>query len=206
MTVAVLNPQDCLIKDYRFSEQPLISPRRKDSRNSNPNINNHRSNRVQQQPNRTKRSPPGSHRNNHQPSSRATTHKSPAKNNLVMGQVKILKRGEELTVTAAKTVPAELEKKREVHTASAVVKKRADPDLGSTERLGPEPESVPVQIRLSESKNRAAANFYAGSAFVTSPPPSSLPLPAFFTKKNVVAVKNDDATTDLRRILKLDLL
>ena len=210
MTVAVLSPQDCLVNDYRFSKQPLISPV-KDSRNPNPNFNNHhRSNRVQQQ--RAKRSPPRSHRSN-QPTARAT-HKSPSKNNLVMGQVKILKRGEELTTTAApKPVPAEPEKKKKapapalaVAAAAAVVKKRVDPDLGSTERLGPEPASVPIQIRLTESKNLAAANFYAGSAFITSPPPSSLPLPAFFTKKSVVAVKNDDATTDLRRILKLDML
>ncbi|KAL5850218.1 hypothetical protein ACOSQ4_008231 [Xanthoceras sorbifolium] len=198
MTVAVLNPQDCLIKDYRFSKQPLISPM-KDSRS-------YRSNRTQQPPpppNRTKRSPPRSHKNPPTSRSSAPT-KAPAKNNLVMGQVKILKRGEELTLTAAaKPIKVEPEKKK----GGAAVQKcsEPDPDLGSTERLGPEPESVPIQIRLADSKN-GAPNFYAGSAFVTSPPPSSLPLPAFFTKKAVVAVKNDDATSDLRRILKLDVM
>ncbi|KAI9191127.1 hypothetical protein LWI28_003983 [Acer negundo] len=222
MTVAVLNPQDCLSKNYRFSKQPLISPM-KDPRNSNPNFNNNRSNRVQQLPNRTKRSPPRSHRNS--PLSRPAAPKAPPKTNLVMGQVKILKRGEDPSLTMAaqkpvsaeqkpasaeqklvsavqKPVSAEPEKKKK---GGAVVQKRAYPDLGSTDRLGPEPGSVPIQIRLSESKNRAA-NFYAGSAFVTSPPPSSLPLPAFFTKKSVVTLQTDDATSDLRRILKLDML
>ncbi|KAK2659582.1 hypothetical protein Ddye_006115 [Dipteronia dyeriana] len=216
MTVAVLNPQDCLSgKEYRFSKQPLISPT-KDPRNSNPNFNNNRSNRVQQLPNRTKRSPPRSLRN--PPPPRPVVPKAPAKTNLVMGQVKILKRGEDLSLATAaqklvsvdlksasavqKPVSAEPEKKKK---GGAVVQKRTDPDLGSTERLGPEPGSVPVQIRLSESKNRAPS-FYAGSAFVTSPPPSSLPLPAFFTKKSVATLKTDDATSDLRRILKLDML
>ncbi|KAK3211545.1 hypothetical protein Dsin_016251 [Dipteronia sinensis] len=213
MTVAVLNPQDFLRTDYRFSKQPLISPM-KDPRNSNPNFSNNRSNRVQQLPNRNKRSPPRSHRN--PPLPRPAAPNAPAKTNLVMGQVKILKRGEDLSLTTAaqeqrpvsavqKPVLAEPEKKKKKGGA-AVVQKRADPDLGSTDRLGPEPGSVPIQIRLPASKNRAA-NFYAGSAFVTSPPPSSLPLPAFFTKKNVVTLKtDDDATSDLRRILKLDML
>lgn len=145
------------------------------------------------QSNRGKRSPPPP-----RPQPRAVLRGSPPKAlikpNLVMGQVKILKRGEEL----ASTVPFKEPEKKEVEKKS--------PDLGSTERLGPDPQSVPTQIRLAGSKNRVgAAPFYAGSAFITSPPPSSLPLPAFFTKKTL-AIKNDDATTDLRRILKLDLL
>lgn len=191
MTVAVLNPQDCL-NDYRISKQPLISPppTMKYPRNSSPNFN--RNNRNQ--PNRRKRSPPR-HQSTPQPTRAAVSPKQPSKNNLVMGQVKILKRGEELN--AAKPIQApEPEKK--------AIQKKVEADLGSTDRLGPDPGSVPVQIRLAESKNRSAS-FYAGSAFVTSPPPSSLPLPAFFTKKSVT-IKNDDATSDLRRILKLDLL
>ena len=39
---------------------------------------------------------------------------------------------------------------------------------------------------------------YAGSAFVASPPPSSVPVPAFLGK-------NGAATSDLRRLLGLDL-
>ncbi|KAA8522912.1 hypothetical protein F0562_009335 [Nyssa sinensis] len=73
--------------------------------------------------------------------------------------------------------------------------------LSSTDRLGPEPETVQKQIRVSDSK--VVDGLYAGSsAFLASPPPSSLPFPAFFAKgKN-----NDMATSDLRRLLRLDLL
>ncbi|KAK4339458.1 hypothetical protein RND71_040920 [Anisodus tanguticus] len=56
--------------------------------------------------------------------------------------------------------------------------------LSTTDR----PDRVPKQM-----------NFYAGSAFVSSPPPSSLPVPAFFNKKT------SDASIDLRRLLRLDL-
>lgn len=194
MTVAVLNPQDCLRENRlnRFSKQTLISPEMKYPRNANPNVN--RTNRMQS--NRRKRSPPPRPHIT-SPPSRASVGptKPPSKNNLVMGQVKILKRGEELTSTASFEAP---------ELVSKFIEKHGDPDLGSIERLGPDPKSVPTQIRLTESKNRVAS-FYAGSAFITSPPPSSLPLPAFFTKKSVT-VKTADATTDLRRILKLDLL
>ncbi|KAK9207845.1 hypothetical protein WN944_000192 [Citrus x changshan-huyou] len=199
MTVAVLNPQDCL-KDSRFSKFPketlISSPQMKFPKHAcNPNRTVNRA-----QANRRKRSPPPP-----RPQSRAAAagapQKTPAKTNLVMGQVKILKRGEELTSTAPFQAPPE--KKSVQKKGQSQIQ---GPDLGSTERLGPDPESVPTQIRLTDSKSRVGvASFYAGSACITSPPPSSLPLPAFFTKKTVT-VKNDDATTDLRRILKLDLL
>lgn len=189
MSVAVLNPEDVL-KENRVSRRPLISspsPKMKYPKQPYPSLN--RSNRMQST--RRKRSPPPNQ--NASPPSRGVVAapKLPAKNNLVMGQVKILKRGEELAKTTTEPV-------------KNIAEKREDPDLGSTERLGPDPESVPIQIRLTELKDRVAP-FYAGSAFITSPPPSSLPLPAFFTKKTVT-VSHGDATTDLRRILKLDAL
>ncbi|KAK6927601.1 hypothetical protein RJ641_006192 [Dillenia turbinata] len=44
--------------------------------------------------------------------------------------------------------------------------------------------------------------YYAGSAFSTSPPPSSLPMPSFCK----LTMSNSDvtATSDLRRLLRLD--
>ncbi|KAH0675392.1 hypothetical protein KY285_023193 [Solanum tuberosum] len=51
-------------------------------------------------------------------------------------------------------------------------------------------------------KHTRIAEFYAGSGFSSSPPPSSLPVPAFFMKKRE---DNLDATSDLRRLLRLDL-
>lgn len=103
-----------------------------------------------------------------------------------MGQVKILKRGEELTPAAAKK--------------NGLVFSDEDLVLCSTDRLGPDPETVQKQIKVSDLK--VVDGIYAGSAvFLASPPPSSVPFPAFFSKKE----KNDAATSDLRRLLGLDL-
>ncbi|WMV41764.1 hypothetical protein MTR67_035149 [Solanum verrucosum] len=52
-------------------------------------------------------------------------------------------------------------------------------------------------------KNITIAHFYAGSGFSSSsPPPSSLPVPAFFKKESE---HNLHATSDLRRLLRIDL-
>ncbi|KAB1204670.1 hypothetical protein CJ030_MR8G012742 [Morella rubra] len=171
--VVVLNPQDFL------SGRTLISPAHtKKPRNPNPN----RANRTQ--PNRRKRSPTRPSTPPATIPSRTASQKAPSKN-IVMGQVKILKRGEKLAKTASD---------EESH---------GEPDLGSTERLGPDPVSIPTQIRLT-TESKAAAGFYAGSsALIASPPPSSLPLPAFFTKK-CVSANIEDVASDLRRILRLD--
>ncbi|XWS17849.1 hypothetical protein CRYUN_Cryun33cG0103700 [Craigia yunnanensis] len=170
MVVAVLKPEDCL-----KLPNPMKHPK-----NPNPN----RTSRIQTS--RQKRSP----------TSRSTVDSKVTAKNLVMGQVKILKRGEDLKITAPEK-PVRFEKEN------------VDVDLGSTKRLGPDPGSVPTRILLAESNKKinkvVPAAFYAGSAFITSPPPSSVPMPAFFTKKIGVAMKNNDATSDLRRILRLDL-
>ncbi|GAB2300242.1 hypothetical protein Dimus_034280 [Dionaea muscipula] len=95
---------------------------------------------------------------------------------LVMGQVKILKRGEDLKpATTIKT----LTKKIDANGAL----------LSSTDLSGPDPEVVQKHVRTSD--------LYAGSAsFCTSPPPSSLPFPAALVRSGV-------ATSDLRRMLKI---
>ena len=166
MGLAVLHPEDCLKLAYP----------KKHPKNSCPNPNPNRTNRKNRSPNNSSRPIVG--------------YKDPARN-LVMGQVKILKSGEDLKKTAP-----------EKHVRFE--KENVNVDLGSTNRLGPDPGSVPTKIRLTESNNSnkvVPVPFYAGSAFITSPPPSSVPMPAFFTKKIGVA----DATSDLRRILRLDL-
>ncbi|KAE8663429.1 Detected protein of unknown function [Hibiscus syriacus] len=71
-------------------------------------------------------------------------------------------------------------------------------------------KTVAPETRLTESDNSNnnkvnPVTFYAGSAFITSPPPSSVPMPAFFAKKIEVSVKNSEATSDLRRMLRLEL-
>ncbi|CAK9183850.1 unnamed protein product [Ilex paraguariensis] len=136
------------------------------------------------------------------------------KNALVMGQVKILKRGEvleELTTKAA-TRPTKDEEDLKTKTlndsrAKAATMPMTDEEglkskkiddfvLSSTDRLGPEPDILMKQFRITNS--------YAGSAFVNSPPPSSLPVPAFFRKRSV-STENSGATSDLRQILGLDV-
>lgn len=117
---------------------------------------------------------------------------------LVMGQVKILRRGEPLNpVTNDQRVVGVAARDDRRPTRSV---EYADPDLvlGSTDRLGPDPETVQKQIRVAEFKVMDA--IYAGSgAYYASPPPSSVPLPAFLAK-------NGAATSDLRRLLRLDLV
>nr|XP_027068725.1 uncharacterized protein LOC113694072 [Coffea arabica] len=194
---AVLRSHDCLRKPYYT--------RRNTASHNNPNPSGSR---------RRKRSPTGFETNVHDGSRvvnpglrKAPTSTSvAAKNNLVMGQVKILKRGEPLPVNDDdKNNNNRTGSKKAISTpipATASEKLglvgRCDEDdliLCSTGRLGPEPEMVQKQIRTSD--------FYAGSGpIVASPPPSSLPFPAFFSKKEK---KFDEATSDLLRLLRLDL-
>lgn len=105
--------------------------------------------------------------------------------NIVMGQVKILKRGEPLPDM----------NKQLVGEAKPASRHDEEMILSSAGRLGPDPDLVHKQIRASD--------FYAGSGpIVASPHPSSLPFPALLAKKEK---KSDAATMDLLRILRLDL-
>ncbi|CAN1328134.1 hypothetical protein LINPERPRIM_LOCUS34351 [Linum perenne] len=179
MATAILPPRDCL--QGRFRRETLSHARRIDGdliANPNPNSANSR---------RRKRSPTGN-RNQSRSQSQPLVAKLPG-NNFVMGEVKILKRGELLDSVEKKTTTQKKEEK--------VV---ADLGLGSTDRLGPEPETVQKEIRVQEfNSNKVVEGMvYAGSAFFTSPPPSSLPVPAFLGK--------DDATAGLRRLLGLNLV
>ncbi|KAK9279363.1 hypothetical protein L1049_013042 [Liquidambar formosana] len=193
MGVAVLHPQDC-IKEPFSHETLIISPSMKrPSRNPNPNSN---PNRVQSH--RRKRSPSGTGGggaiHNRSPPRKTVVAKSPVPN-LVMGKVKILRRGEDLNLTTSDRAPEIVKVEK--------IEDQVDLVLSSTDRLGPDPDMVPKQIRLTELN--PVAGFYAGSAFIASPPPSSLPLPGFFTKNIVLSKTDDDATSDLRRMLRLDV-
>ena len=107
-------------------------------------------------------------------------------NSVVAGQVRILKRGEEIP------------KK----TTDLVVEKT---DLVSTRRIGPDPGMVPSQIRLPVRKAKTVP-FYAGPVTMTSPPPSDVPLPAFFAaKKSVSLFQAADATNEIIRMLRLNI-
>ncbi|KAJ9555101.1 hypothetical protein OSB04_009715 [Centaurea solstitialis] len=143
---------------------------------------------------------------------------------LVMGQVKILKRGELLNTVlkevndrklstdaettkpekrnpnrkASKVVIAVLPSKKETENSRPKLEESKDDNdvLCSTSRLGPDPEVVSKQMK------KVVSDCFAGSAFSDSPPPSSVPLPGFFRKN----LDKDDATTNLRRILGLSLV
>ncbi|CAH8263507.1 unnamed protein product [Arabidopsis lyrata] len=73
------------------------------------------------------------------------------------------------------------------------------PDLKPNRQIGSDPVKISDPIRIPNRKLMPAL-FYAGPVTSTSPPPSEVPLPAFFAKKNV-----SDATNDLIRILRLDI-
>ncbi|CAH8384509.1 unnamed protein product [Eruca vesicaria subsp. sativa] len=115
----------------------------------------------------------------HQPETSPPPPKGSKKKNLNHNShVKILKRGEE------KVPDLTVEK----------------PDLRSNGQIRSDPVMIPSQNRRS-----TPALFYAGPVTSTSPPPSEVPLPAFFAKRSVSGFKSADATTDLIRILGLDI-
>ncbi|XP_019198025.1 PREDICTED: uncharacterized protein LOC109191804 [Ipomoea nil] len=141
---------------------------------------------------RRKRSPAGMNPPNSRNHSRANLRPegasalgpgSPAKN-LVMGQVKILKRGEQLPSPSSDTTTTT--SSRESSPGSGGVYWNAEEMLVlcSTQRLGPEPETVHKEIKLPDL-----------SAFLVSPLPSSLPIPKFFGTK---VKKTGAATCHLR--------
>ncbi|KAE9609773.1 hypothetical protein Lal_00006158 [Lupinus albus] len=149
MGTAILLSHDCLQGRLRNDALALATSRvrsQTNSTNHNQNFNSHnrRCRRTPLPPNHIGRSRSGD-----------KSGKVPATTNLVIGQVKILKRGEKLS-------------------------------------LENRPVTVKKQIRVSDAKEM----MYAGSAFVTSPPPSFVPVPGFLGR-------NDAATNDLRRLLRL---
>ncbi|KAL2929890.1 Helicase POLQ-like [Bienertia sinuspersici] len=118
---------------------------------------------------RRKRSPSDGNRR----SNRDSLSSSPPSSGLVMGKVKILKRGEDLKAKllfGGETVDLGLQ-------------------LSSTDRLGPDADVVQKQVRVSD--------LYAGTnSMVSSPHPSSLPFPSTLVRRNL-------AEHDLRKMLKM---
>lgn len=107
---------------------------------------------------------------------------------LVMEKVTILRRGQSLDSKM------KIESLKKVGDNFVVV---------GTQRIGPDPEMVPKQIRIMDLKH----DVYAGSAFSMSPSPSALPFPSFQRKQMLApatVVVDNSATRDLRRLLRLD--
>lgn len=189
MGTEILRPQDCLIQRLRVT--PNVFPRRKcfygnTRTNRKPAVRTERSDRPKRFTN---------------PSPEALISKRPSSDDLkssatrsnsspVMGQVKILRRGESFDTKINCDV--------------------INNDLDLIQRLGPDvPEMVPKQIRINDTKSflspvSVRSDVYAGSSCSMSPSPRSLPLPSFYKKKQVISPVDDSATRDLRRLLRLD--
>ncbi|PSS01468.1 Reticulon-1 like [Actinidia chinensis var. chinensis] len=189
MGTEVLRPQDCLIERIRVS--PAVFNRRKNGNARKPAARPEQKKRFE----RTSRSEPrrtaslddlrkNQYHNHH--------------NNLMMGQVTILRRGESLD--------SKLHGGDKRHPPPPAKTSSDDLAVYGTERLGPDPERIRDLKSVLLSPALGSGDVYAGSAFSTSPSPRSLPLPSFFNKKQVskVAGGNDPATRDLRRLLRLD--
>lgn len=152
MATAILSSRNSLT--HRFDHEILIH------RNPNSRLSRHKT-----APRRQKRSPT------------TTVVVSPSANtNLVMGQVKILKRGETLSEFRNKEENS-IRVGRDDDTRRPVLRMMNDVDLvlASVNRLGPEPEIVQKQI-----------GDYAGAGYSVSPPPSSVPVPCFLEKNKLL--------------------
>lgn len=178
-TADVLRSQDCLRQQH---------PHRETRGNANYFSKSHANAAYSLRSRRRKRSPTGLATINSRDESgnRDPDRKDPAfsAKNIVMGQVKILKRGEPLPDMS----------KQLVGRAKPADRHDEEMILSSTGRLGPDPDLVQKQIRASD--------FYAGLGPIVPPHPSSLPFPALLAKK---VKKSDAATMVLLRMLKLDL-
>ncbi|TYJ14418.1 hypothetical protein E1A91_A10G117400v1 [Gossypium mustelinum] len=188
----VLRPQDCLIERIRLP--PTACPRRRYGNGSfnlsyyhnyNNNNGNGRSNRKPVQRKRI-----GSEQGISKKYSSADDLKT-VRNNVMVEKVTIMRRGESL------------DSKIKIDNGGGG--REGGLVVMGTDRLGPDPEMVPKQIKIVDAKSSVTvkSDVYAGSAFSVSPAPSSLPLPTFSKKKQVPV--DDSATRDLRRLLRLDL-
>ncbi|GMG98962.1 hypothetical protein Nepgr_000802 [Nepenthes gracilis] len=204
MGVAVRS--DEVLNSRLHPHQYLISPPSKPRRSSNTHNSSRSSRRIRSQP----ASP--------SPLANSDVSKPRREKIPVMGQVRILKRGEELADTTPTT---SFEDGKSGPEESVVVKRGEDLDqrtpatsfetrrptsedsavesvLYATSRLGPDPGLLP---KLSE-RSPVVDVFHVGTAFITSPPPSSLPFPAVITKRSS-GLKADEAASELRRMLRL---
>uniref|UniRef100_A0A7N0RG58 Uncharacterized protein n=1 Tax=Kalanchoe fedtschenkoi TaxID=63787 RepID=A0A7N0RG58_KALFE len=190
MATAVLQPRDCTTKmpfapDDAFCASRFV-PRSKPAGGRKPNSS----------PNsrRRRRSPSDERSAGRERAAAVTKAAVKEDNELVMGKVRILKRGENLNPNVSASVNEG--KSRLVRGRSVSFEKEEDVILCSTDRLGPDPEVLREQMRV------AVEDGFAGGV-VTSPPPSSVPFPI---RINVNKFDAASVALDLRRMLKLDLI
>ncbi|XP_010456089.1 PREDICTED: uncharacterized protein LOC104737580 [Camelina sativa] len=151
----------------------VLSSQTLSHRNPNPCLSRHSDGATAAPPRRRKRIPTTT--------SQPTVIKSPAANtNLVMGQVKILKRGEALSAFNNKENNSSCDVTRRPVTKK-MVNNDVDLIVSSTNRLGPEPETVRKQIGAFKR-----LEIFAGAGCSISPLPSSVPIPCFLEKNDLV--------------------
>ncbi|PON80242.1 proline-rich nuclear receptor coactivator [Parasponia andersonii] len=196
MATEVLRPQDCLIDRIRVP-RPAAFTRRRSYYGVYPNSTfngNYSSSNSYANPRSSRK--PAVRSEKPQEQRRSVSKRSSSADDLKavkVEKVTILRRGESLD-----------SKIRSESSSSPLLKEEII--VCGTQRLGPEPEMVPKRIGMVDLKAPVAAgrsDVYAGSAFAVSPAPSSLPLPSFPKKKPVLAVVDDSATRDLRRLLRI---
>lgn len=193
MGVVTLQRRNALENRFAFrtltTTSPIINPSPKSNNNSCP-----RRNRRRRCPKETTDLGSPSSSKKHFPSS--------SNQRLVMGEVRILKRGEVLVS------PNNKHEEQPERKPTAVRRKRRnnnnnkDLTLCSTDRLGPEPETVCKQIKILD--------LYAGAVTdVPSPAPSDLPFPSRLVKCGAVVRCRDEGfapTVDIRRLLRTWLI
>ncbi|KAF3457279.1 hypothetical protein FNV43_RR01936 [Rhamnella rubrinervis] len=196
MGTEILRPQDCLIERIRVP--PASFSRRKAYYgNPNPNPRSTRKPAVRSEKRDEKKWFAST---TNQPETSVSKRSSSDDLRAVkMDKVVILRRGESLD----SKIKSEALKKEGGGGGDGLT-------VCGTERLGPHPEMVTKQTRIVDLRSSSSppavgkTDVYAGSAFAMSPAPSSLPLPSFSKKKQVLAIVDDSATRDLRRLLRLD--
>ncbi|XP_019084202.1 PREDICTED: uncharacterized protein LOC104707897 [Camelina sativa] len=149
----------------------VLSSRTLVHRNPNPRLSRHSNAATEATPRRRKRNPTTT--------SQPTVIKSPAAN-LVMGEVKILKRGETLSAFNNKENNSSCDVTRRP-VSKKMMNNDVDLIVSSTNRLGPEPETVKKQIGALKR-----LEIFAGAGCSISPLPSSVPIPCFLEKNNLV--------------------
>ncbi|CAN8248093.1 unnamed protein product [Cochlearia groenlandica] len=171
MATAILSSRNSL--SHRFAHETLI--------HRNPNSRrNRRLCAATTVPRQRKRIPTPSK------PKKAVVSPTAANNNLVMGQVKILKRGETLNAFLNKEETINCSDRDDTTTRRSVsVMNDVDLIVASTNRLGPDPETVQNQIVAFKGLEIVTGDDYAGVGCSVSPPPSSVPIPCFLGKKKL---------------------
>ncbi|XP_042516184.1 dachshund homolog 1-like [Macadamia integrifolia] len=215
MGTEVLHPQHWLTERMRVG--PAVFPRRKSYYGGNPKPSRKQVTRPEPRKRSPSQSEPsvsrkwsgnGNGNGNGGGNSSDDSSKSSSKN-FFTGQVTILKRGESLDSSKRSWTRNNNHNAASSSSSSSSNSTSVDLIVSGTERLGPDPEMVPKQIRVADLKVilspvAVRSDMYAGAAFSLSPSPSSLPLPSFSMKKDGLAIVDYSATKDLRRLLRLD--